>query len=166
MQEFLSVKESGPFGTICGMTQAERIIYVRGKVLGLSQIALAAKLGVRRGAISNWERGGGISSKNLKALALLAKTSLDWLVSEIGERPRPGLNSEIHDFIAAVAIREAESRRLDLRELSASMLERAIAKAIGGLHTEAQPQNRDLHRPSNPPAAPSKSKKPYPPKTS
>lgn len=141
------------------MTQAERIVYVREKVLCLSQEALAGKLGVERAAVSNWERGGGISSKNLKVLALLAKTSLDWLANEIGERPRPGLNSEIYDFIANSAIHAAESRHLDPKELSATKLAEAFAKAIVQLRIEHQSKDPDPSHPSNPLAASPKSKK-------
>lgn len=146
------------------MTLAERITYVREKVLGLSQKALAAKLGVERGAVSNWERGKGIGNKNLKALASLAKASLDWLVNETGEPPPIGLNSEIYDFIANIAIREAESRHLDLKEPSARDLAEAIAKAIVELHIERQSRDHSHPQPPSPLIASPKSKKRGPPK--
>ena len=148
------------------MTLAERIVYVRDKVLCLSQEALAAELGVERAAVSNWERGKGISRKNLNALASFAKTSLDWLVNEIGEAPRPGLNSERYDIIANIAIRGAESLHLDPTELSATRLAEAFAKAIVQLRIEHQSKGQDPSQPSSPLAASPKSKKRGPPKIS
>lgn len=64
------------------MTLPEKILYCR-KRCGLSQEALAEKIGVSRQAISKWETGE--ASPELSKLALLAKTfgvTADWLISE------------------------------------------------------------------------------------
>lgn len=142
---------------------ADRIFYVRETVLGLRQEELAARLGVSRGAVCNWERGGGISPKNLKALASIARATLDWLMKGAGEAPAPRLNSEIYDVIALLAVHEAESRHLNLTEISAKFFGEAIVEAIAT--RRAEPLAR-LLPPSAAPIAPSKSKKPRPPKTS
>ncbi len=64
------------------MTISEKILYCR-KRCGLSQEALAEKIGVSRQAISKWETGE--AAPELSKLALLAKTfgvTADWLISE------------------------------------------------------------------------------------
>lgn len=64
------------------MTISEKILYCR-KRCGLSQEALAEKIGVSRQAISKWETGE--ATPELSKLALLAKTfgvTADWLISE------------------------------------------------------------------------------------
>lgn len=64
------------------MTISEKILYCR-KGCGLSQEALAEKIGVSRQAISKWETGE--ATPELSKLALLAKTfgvTADWLISE------------------------------------------------------------------------------------
>lgn len=64
------------------MTISEKILYCR-KRCGLSQEALAEKIGVSRQAISKWETGE--ATPELSKLALLAKTfgvTADWLLSE------------------------------------------------------------------------------------
>lgn len=64
------------------MTLSEKILYCR-KRCGLSQEALAEKIGVSRQAISKWETGE--ATPELSKLALLAKTfgvTADWLISD------------------------------------------------------------------------------------
>lgn len=64
------------------MTISEKILYCR-KRCGLSQEALAEKIGVSRQAISKWETGE--ATPELSKLAILAKTfgvTADWLISE------------------------------------------------------------------------------------
>lgn len=64
------------------MTLQEKIFYCRKKE-GLSQEALAEKIGVSRQAISKWETGE--ATPEVGKLALLAKTfnvTADWLLSE------------------------------------------------------------------------------------
>src|SRR5882757_6856818 len=72
---------------------ANRIKFVR-KQAKLSQERFAEALGtvedvnVTRGAVGNWERGGGISRANLAAIAEKFGISLDWLESGRGELPQ------------------------------------------------------------------------------
>lgn len=64
------------------MTLGDKILYCR-KRLGLSQEALAYRLGVSRQAVSKWETGEAVPE--LGKLALLAKTfgvTADWLLSD------------------------------------------------------------------------------------
>lgn len=64
------------------MTLQEKILYCR-KKQGLSQEALAEKIGVSRQAISKWETGE--ATPEVGKLSLLAKTfhvTVDWLLSE------------------------------------------------------------------------------------
>lgn len=74
------------------MTISEKILYCR-KRCGLSQEALAEKIGVSRQAISKWETGE--ATPELSKLALLAKTfgvTADWLISE--EDPPESFSAE------------------------------------------------------------------------
>ncbi|BBB99374.1 phage repressor protein C with HTH and peptisase S24 domain [Bradyrhizobium elkanii USDA 61] len=72
---------------------ANRIKFVR-KRAKLSQEKFAEALGtvedvkVTRGAVGNWELGGGISRGNLAAIAEKFGVSLDWLESGRGELPQ------------------------------------------------------------------------------
>lgn len=64
------------------MTLGEKILYCR-KRLGLSQEALAERLGVSRQAVSKWETGEAVPE--LGKLVLLSKAfgvTTDWLLSE------------------------------------------------------------------------------------
>ena len=64
------------------MNLSEKILYCRKKA-GLSQEALAEKLGVSRQAISKWETGESVPE--LSKLVLLARAfdvTTDWLLSE------------------------------------------------------------------------------------
>jgi phage repressor protein C with HTH and peptisase S24 domain len=70
----------------------ERIKQVR-KIARLSQEAFAKAIGdyegvkVSRGAVGNWELGGGISRAHLTAISVLFGVSLDWLERGTGEVP-------------------------------------------------------------------------------
>jgi phage repressor protein C with HTH and peptisase S24 domain len=72
----------------------ERIKQVR-KIARLSQEAFAKAIGdlegvkVSRGAVGNWELGGGISRAHLTAISVLFGVSLDWLERGTGEVPNP-----------------------------------------------------------------------------
>ena len=69
------------------MNLAEKILYCRKKA-GLSQEALAEKLGVSRQAVSKWETGDAVPE--LSKLVLLAKAfdvTTDWLLSESEPEP-------------------------------------------------------------------------------
>jgi transcriptional regulator with XRE-family HTH domain len=68
-------------------TMADRIKYVRDFILVLTQEELADKLGVKRGSVGNWELGGGLSRKNLSALARMAGCSMEWIESGKGQAP-------------------------------------------------------------------------------
>lgn len=64
------------------MTLRDKLIVLRDKA-GVSQMALANRLGVSRQAVSRWESGDTTPSiDKLKALAKLYDVSLDWLCSD------------------------------------------------------------------------------------
>ena len=71
------------------MTLSGKILYCR-KRAGLSQEALAEKLGVSRQAVSKWETGEAVPE--LSKLVLLAAAfgvTTDWLISESEPEPEP-----------------------------------------------------------------------------
>ena len=72
------------------MKLSEKILYCR-KRAGLSQEALAERLGVSRQAVSKWETGEALPETNkLSALAAELGVSVDWLLSEDEPaEPRP-----------------------------------------------------------------------------
>lgn len=70
------------------MNLQEKLIYLR-KKSGLSQEALAERLGVSRQAISKWETGD--ASPELSKLVLIAKefnVTTDWLLSDSDDEPQ------------------------------------------------------------------------------
>jgi len=58
------------------------IIRRRRKELGLSQRALAAKVGVHASAVAHWEGGGGIEFERYPALARALEADLAALIAE------------------------------------------------------------------------------------
>ncbi len=72
----------------------QRIKYVREEILGIEQDDLAKALGVTRGAVGNWELGGGAKFSNLQKLANLSKISIDWIARGVGSSvPEDGADS-------------------------------------------------------------------------
>ncbi|WBU27538.1 helix-turn-helix domain-containing protein [Rhodopseudomonas palustris] len=77
---------------------ASRIKHVR-KTAKLSQERFAETLGkvdgqkITRGAVGNWELGGGISRENLRAIASTFKVRLDWLELGIGSPTETGADA-------------------------------------------------------------------------
>ncbi|TPW26006.1 XRE family transcriptional regulator [Pararhizobium mangrovi] len=70
--------------------RGKRIRYVRKDVLKIrSQEEFAKRVGngVTRGAVGNWELGGGIDSANLRTISSLSGVSLDWLYNGTGDTP-------------------------------------------------------------------------------
>lgn len=69
--------------------RGSRIRYVR-KGHGLSQRAFAEKLGkkVERGAVVNWERGGGVLLENLNQISSTFLVPLEWLANNRGAKPK------------------------------------------------------------------------------
>jgi|SRR5215467_2591716 len=112
-------------------TLAERVRYVRERILSLTQERIASKLRVTRGAVSNWEHGvdEGISAKNLQAISVLAKVSLDWLMTGAGEppMPRPPSGREIISEYLEIL---GESHLLTLSTLSSTDFAAAVAEAL------------------------------------
>lgn len=58
-----------------------------GKVM--PQAELAQKIGVSRGAVTNWERGGKIHWEHLRAISELAGVDFSWLMTGPGTTPPP-----------------------------------------------------------------------------
>lgn len=146
-------------------TLAERIVYVRKILLRLKQASFAKALEVTGGAVSNWERGGPISGEHLRAIASLARISLDWLINNTGELPRPGLSHQIDKkLIASILVEAAERQGLVLKELPIEALLDTLAKATALQQAAGQPKNQQL--PASPALqpVPSKSKKSHHPK--
>ena len=88
------------------MNLAGKILYCRKKA-GLSQEALAEKLGVSRQAVSKWETGDAVPE--LSKLVLLAKAfdvTTDWLLSESEPKPEESPESEIPPMPESAAQRD------------------------------------------------------------
>ncbi|MBS4016782.1 MAG: helix-turn-helix transcriptional regulator [Dechloromonas sp.] len=68
-------------------TLADRIIHIRRDILGFTQAKLAAVLGITRGAVGNWERGGDIDKRHLLRIAELAGAPVEWIVRGSGRPP-------------------------------------------------------------------------------
>lgn len=69
------------------MKLSEKIVYCR-KRAGLSQDALAERIGTSRQAVSKWETGDAIpETTKLPQLAKIFHVSIDWLLSE--DEPEP-----------------------------------------------------------------------------
>lgn len=80
-------------GNVAAMKSlADRIKHVR-KQAGLSQEQFAKAVGevegvkITRGAVGNWELGGGVSRPNLRAIAERFEVSMDWLEMNKGGAP-------------------------------------------------------------------------------
>ena len=98
MQPEFAETETARFSSLGGMeTLADRITYIRTE-MGLTQDEFAAAVsaelvaagqekGVSRGAVAGWETGKGMSPKNLRAVADIAETSMDWLSDNRGAPP-------------------------------------------------------------------------------
>lgn len=64
------------------MTLREKMIFLRERA-ELSQTELAEKVGLSRQAISRWESGENVPSReNMKALAAVYHVSMDWLCND------------------------------------------------------------------------------------
>jgi phage repressor protein C with HTH and peptisase S24 domain len=94
MQASLSMKVAGTRSMFFPMGKlANRIKYIR-KLAKLSQEKFAEALGtvdgvkVTRGAVGNWELGGGITRANLAAISDRFKVPLDWLEFGKGDLPQ------------------------------------------------------------------------------
>ena len=80
------------------MELKEKLVALR-KEKGLTQLAVAERLGVSRQAISRWESGMALpSTDNLKCLGALYEVPLNYLINEATERPvSEGDNKKIED---------------------------------------------------------------------
>ncbi|UTY39518.1 helix-turn-helix domain-containing protein [Allocoprobacillus halotolerans] len=65
------------------MDFADKIKFLREKILGMSQTELAKKLSVSRISIYNWENGiSKPSVENIKTISLLCGITTDYLIKE------------------------------------------------------------------------------------
>lgn len=99
------------------MSLREKLIILRDKS-GLSQMALANKLGVSRQAVSRWESGDAVPTiDKLKALAEVYSVSLDWLCSDSASPYEPTPTSEEADDHVAMNsrknIQDSASTKID-----------------------------------------------------
>ena len=80
------------------MELKEKLVALR-KEKGLTQLAVAERLGVSRQAISRWGSGMALpSTDNLKCLGALYGVPVDYLINEATERPvSEGDNKKIED---------------------------------------------------------------------
>ena len=80
---------------------------------GLSQEILAAKIGVTRGAVSNWERADGSvpARDRLEKIATISDVSYEWLATGRG-RMSLGHSPEDIPAIDADWVEEPDERRL------------------------------------------------------
>jgi phage repressor protein C with HTH and peptisase S24 domain len=68
-------------------TIADRIRHIR-SLLDMTQVEFARFLGrTTRGAVGNWESGGGVTRENMIAIAAASGVSVEWLASGRGEPP-------------------------------------------------------------------------------
>lgn len=71
--------------------RGDRFRYLREDVLGItSQEQFAKELGVERGAVGNWELGGGVKWENIERIATRYRIPAEWLASGNGEPPVRG----------------------------------------------------------------------------
>src|SRR5260370_21053062 len=102
---------------------ANRIQWLR-KRAGLSQEGFAEALGavegvkVTRGAIGNWELGGGISRANLAAIADKFGTPLDWLEFGRGPAPPKGNGGDDMDPVRKLIADKLDEKGLTMKEAS------------------------------------------------
>jgi phage repressor protein C with HTH and peptisase S24 domain len=67
-------------------TFADRLKALR-EAEGLTQAAMAKRLGVSRGALANWEVGGEIAHDNVRRISDQFDATMDWLVAGRGRAP-------------------------------------------------------------------------------
>lgn len=93
------------------MRLARRIRTAR-QAAGFSQEILAAKLGVTRGAVSNWERpGGSIPATNrLEKIANITNVGFEWLATGRGHMQHDHLDDI--PAVAADLVEDPEERHL------------------------------------------------------
>lgn len=94
------------------MSLREKLIILRDKS-GLSQMALANKLGVSRQAVSRWESGDAVPTiDKLKTLAEVYGVSLDWLCSISASPYEPTPTAEEAGDHAAMDSRKKITRKV------------------------------------------------------
>lgn len=94
------------------MSLREKLIILRDKS-GLSQMALANKLGVSRQAVSRWESGDAVPTiDKLKALAEVYSVSLDWLCSNSASPYEPTPTLEEADNHVSMNSRKNITRKV------------------------------------------------------
>lgn len=84
--------------------------------VGMSQSALAACLGVTRGAVANWESAGGVlpATERLQRIAKATEASFEWLATGRGTSK----HASSHEDVPAADMQIVEDR-LELRLLHA-----------------------------------------------
>lgn len=116
----------------------KRIKLLRESIPGRTQEEFANLLKVKRGAVGNWELGGGIKRENLIRISQRTGAPLDWLLGEAGEddvlpsiaqAPTPAVATDAPSLLL-VAIDEtlrATGVRIDFAPELAAMILQVVA---------------------------------------
>lgn len=91
-------------------TVGQRIRFAR-EVRGLTQVQLALRLDVKRGAVGNWELDKGVKTENLIAIAKALQCSVDWLATGTGDPPNEGAVEPAPEEDSYSALASGESYR-------------------------------------------------------
>ena len=125
------------------MALAARIRRAR-RIAGISQQALADKLGVTRSAVSNWESDSGVRPATDR-LAVLAKTlhvSFEWIATGRGEMR---IGADLHDKFVAESFAMVDCpHELQLLETyrRASTRVKALLQEMASLHSPSKSRRR------------------------
>lgn len=109
------------------MTLREKMIFLREQA-GLSQVELAEKVGLSRQAVSRWESGENVPSReNMKALAAVYHVSTDWLyndgagIEEVEKQEKPPAEN-LQPLPAQTQRRRLAGRKKILLGIAAALL--------------------------------------------
>jgi len=119
---------------------------------GFTQVRFAAAMGVTRGAVGNWEAGGGITRANLTRVAEVTGASIEWLMTGEGasgiSTPDEGELFQLGDlppldvnFLQALL--SATLAALGLSAEKSEFLARAVIGAARRPQSEQQAAGRD-----------------------
>lgn len=127
------------------MALAARIRRAR-RIAGMSQQALADKLGVTRSAVSNWESESGVrpATERLIVMASALHVCFEWIATGRGEmRICPGMQDKfVADSIAVVDCPHEIQLLQAYRRAPARV--KALLQEMANLHSPAQARPRTI----------------------